>query len=67
MNAYLLIFIIINADGGGSSYVADSGLSWLECEVSGTVAESFAPETIWYCEPQGDFVAPSIVNYGSAR
>ncbi len=50
---YALVFIVAGLGGWDSdAYVMDSGLSWYECQVSGVVAQSFAPETIWQCEAE---------------
>lgn len=47
---FLLVFILTVPTGDAHEYVVDGDLSWYECEVKGSIAESFDSELNWYCE-----------------
>lgn len=42
---YFLVFIL-----NGGHYPVETNLSWYECEIRGSIAESFDPELNWYCD-----------------
>lgn len=50
MNIFILVILLTTPNGDVNEYVIEGGVSWYECEVLGSIHESFNPDINWYCD-----------------